>query len=505
MTGAFAGGPARVVVTLAAGCLGVLACHRGAPPAEPTAAPTRTEPSVPVVAPAADPAAAPASSPAATLPAIDDAWSPPAALREPAKELVIDWERQPPKGVSAKERRRTASQFRWEFLVDRPWAAPTPLDDGSRPCLRQHFLAHDTRPLRTVALRYDAAGRVARERIDDDTDGTIELEHEWTWGSDGLLERELHRTSAQPSCSGRIPESVTEVRHRYDAHGVWLGGQNIYDGRPEEKTSWRLTTYDAQERLTSYLVYPTHEPQRTLGFAWSGDDEMIEWIEHVGPSPRRVERWSAASDGWRWHALWTGDGWAVDRTRSHASGQPLVTQRDGDGDGQVDGLTVWRYDDNGRLLTEERDTDGDGDVDERIESQHDAAGFLVARVHAGPAGTRRETWEQRPDGKLLRWTSKLEESWVEDVTEHVYDASGRELEHRSVHHHAVGSVGDVTNYVTRQHWRGERDAEGRLVRAFASAGELGPDERVEYSYDCSKPYRRHPRRDVFDRAQCTEF
>lgn len=497
MTAASAGEHARLVVTLAGGLVGVLACHRVAPPDEPTAAPTLAVPSAPVVVPA--------PAPVATLPAIDDPWSPPPALREPAKELVIDWERAPPKGVSAKLRKRAPSQPLWELLVDRPWSAPEPLDDVSRPCRRQHFLAHDTRPLRTVELRYDAGGRVTRERVDDDTDGTIELEHEWTWGADGLLEREHHRTSAQPSCSGRIPESVTEIRHRYDAHGVWLGGQTLYDGRPEEKTSWRTTTYDEHERLTRYLVYPTHEPQRTLGFAWAGNDERIEQVEHVGPSPRRIERWHTTSDGWRWHALWSGDGWAVDRTRLHGSGQPLVMQRDGDGDGRVDGLTVWHYDDQGRQLGEERDTDGDGDVDERLELQHDAAGFLVARVHTGPLGTRRETWEQRPDGKLLRWTSKLDESWVEDVVENVYDANGRELSRRSVHHHAVGAAGDVSNYVTRQHWRGERDAEGRLVRAFASAGELGPDERIEYSYDCSKAYRRHPRRDVFDRAQCMEF
>lgn len=503
MEGASASGRDRWMMTRTAVLFGVLACHRAAPPEEPTAAPAPAGSPAPAAAPAPAPEPEPAS--VATLPAIDEAWVPPAALREPAKELVIDWERPPPKGVSAKERRPAPSQFMWEYLVDRPWMAPQPLDELSRPCLRQHFLAHDTRPLRTVALRYDAAGRVARERVDDDTDGTIELEHEWTWGSDGLLERERHRTAAQPSCSGPIPESVTETRHRYDAHGVWLGGQNIYDGRPEEKTSWRITTYDHEERLTSYLVYPTHEPQRTITFGWTGDDEMTEWIEHVGPSPRRVERWHTASDGWRWHALWTGEGWAVDRTRNHASGQPLVMQRDADDDGRVDAHTVWSYDEQGRVRSEERDTDGDGDVDERIESRHDAAGFLVGRVHAGPAGTRRETWEYGPGGKLVRWTSKTDESWVEDVMENVYDAAGRELERRSVHHQAVGSVGDVTNYVSRSHWRGERDGQGRLVRAFVSAGELGPDERVEYSYDCTKPYHRHPRRNAFDRRQCTEF
>lgn len=501
MEGASTRGRARWMVTRAAVLLGVLACHRTVSLEEPTAAPTRAW------SPAAAATAASASAPAptATLPPIDEAWVPPAGLREPAKDLVIDWERPPPQGVSAKGRRLAPSRFRWEFLVDRPLATPTPLDDVSRPCLRQHFLAYDTRPLRTVVLRYDAGGRVVRERVDEDTDGTIELEHEWTWGSDGLLERELHRTSAQPSCSGRIPESVTVTRHRYDAHGVWLGGQIAYDGRPQEKPSWRMTTYDGEERLTSYLVYPTHEPQRSTTFGWTEGDEMTERIEHVGSWPRRVERWHTASDGWRWHALWTSEGWVVDRTRYHASGQPLVMQRDDDDDGRVDAHSVWSYDEQSRVSSEERDTDGDGDVDERIESQHDAAGFLVSRVHTGPAGTRRETWEHGPDGKLRRWTSKVDGSWVEDVMENVYDAAGRELERHSVHHQAVRSAGDVTNYVSRSHWRGERDGQGRLLRAFVSAGELGPDERVEYSYDCKRPYRRYPRRDVFDRGQCTEF
>lgn len=478
--------------------LGVLGCPSAAEPGEPTSTPEPVgtpglaDPSV------SDPAPAPGASPTATQRVLDEGWSIPATLRDPVPELVIDWERPPPKGVPAAERRRSPSQLQWELLVDAASTAPQPLDDVSRPCRRQHFLAHDTRPLRTVESKYDEAGRLARERVDDDTDGTIDLEHTYTWGADGLLERERHVTGAQPSCSGRIPESVVETRHRYDEHGVWLGGQTFYDGRAEDKTAWRTSAYDQEGRVTRYLVYPTHEPQRTRMLRWAGDDELVEWLDYTGPSVDRIERWLAASDGVRWHALWSGGPWQLDRTVHDASGHPLVTQHDTNGDGRVDGRTVWSYDAQGRQLAEERDTDGDGDVDERIELEHDAAGHLVGRVHAGPAGTKRETWKNDAGGRLVRWTSKVDESWVEDVMEHVYDASGRELERQSVHHHAVSSVGDVRNYVTREHWRGERDGEGRLLRAFVSEGELGPDERIEYQYDCSQRYHRHPRRNPLD-------
>jgi YD repeat-containing protein len=501
MVGALARGHARSIASWAVVLLGAVACHRVAPTEGPTGAPARARAPEHAKGSAPEIEAAQANAAVTSLPAAEP-WSPPAGLTEPGAEVVIDWERPPPKGVRAAARRPTPSQPLWELLVDRPWQAPVPLDDVSRPCRREHYLAHDTRPLRTVELKYDAAGRVVRERIDDDTDGSIELEHEWTWGSDGLLEREHHRTGAQPSCGGRIPESVVETRHRYDAHGVWLGGQTFYDGRPEEKPSWRTTTYDPEGHLTSYLVYPTYEPQRLTTMRWVGDDEMVEWLDHVGPSPTRVERWQAGSDGWRWHALWSGaDPWVVDRSRYSNGGLPLVTERDANGDGRVDARTVWRRDDQDRVLSEERDTDGDGDVDEHIEHEWDAAGKLVSRVHVGSAGTRRERSEYDAGGRLVRWTSKLDESWVEDVREYAFDATGRELERRTVYHHAVGSVGDVRNYVTREHWRGERDGEGRLVRAFVEAGEIGPDERVEYSYDCSKPYRRHPRRNPLDHPE----
>jgi YD repeat-containing protein len=428
-------------------------------------------------------------------------------LFEPAPELVIDWERPPPKGAPAAARRASPSQLHWELWVDQVPEVPVPLDDVSRPCRRQHFLPHDTRPLRTVDLRYDAAGRLVRERHDDDTDGTIDFESTWTWGADGRLERERHRTGKQPSCGGTIPESVEEVHHRHDAHGVWLGGQTTYDGRPEPKPAWRTTTYDPQGRLTSYIVHPTHEPQRAMTLRWStpgGPDELVERVDYVGPSPRRIERWHDAADGSRWHAVWSGEGWTVSRTVRDADGRPLVVQHDADGNGRVDGRTVWTYDAQGRQRAEERDTDGDGDVDERIELEHDAAGFLVGRVHTGPAGTRRETWQLGPGGQLLRWTSKLDESWVEDVEEHVYDVGWHELERRIDRHQAVGSASDVRNYVTHERWRGERDGQGRLLRAFLAAGELGPDERVEYVYDCKEPYHRHPRRNPLDHPERAE-
>lgn len=476
--------------------LGATACPRPTPPvASPTGA-LAVAPSPVSTAPGST-----AASAAKKVPGLDEGWSLPAGLLEPAPEIRIDWERPPPKGAPAAARRPSPSQPQWESLVDPAPSTLQPLDDAARPCRRQHFLPHDPRPLRTVDLRYDAAGRLVRELTDEDTDGTIDFEETYGWGADNRLERELHRTGKQPSCSGPLPESVVEIRHRYDAHGVWIGGQTSYDGRLEEKPAWRTTTYDAEGRLLEYLVHPTHEPQRTLRLRWSARGQLIERVDYVGPTPRRIERWHVGDERSQHHALWSGEAWVVSRTVFDADGRPLVVQHDADGDGRVEGRTVWRYDDEGRQLAEERDVDGDGDVDERTTFEHDAAGFLVGRVHTGPAGTRRERWEHGPGGQLLRFTSKLDESWVEDVEEHVYDAGGRELERRIDRHHAVGSVGDVRGYVTHERWRGERDGEGRLVRTFLAAGELGPDERVEYTYECKQPYRKFPRRNPLDHPE----
>lgn len=475
--------------------LGVIACERPGPPGGP---PITTR----VPEPAARPEPAPAPTPAPARAAdLDEGWAPPATLLEPAPEIRIDWERPPPTGVPASERRPSPSQLQWEHLVNFGPAAPTPLDDVSRPCRRHHFLPHDPRPLRTVELRYDHGGRLVRERTDDDTDGTIDFERSFTWGADGRIERERERTGPQPTCSAPLPESVVETHHRYDAHGVWLGGRIVYDGRPEEKTAWRTTRYDDAGRLVLYLVHPTHEPQHTLTLRWGETGELVERVDHVGPSPRRIERWQLAGDGSRYHAVWSEQRWSVTRTAHDGDGRPLVVQHDHDGDGQVDARTVWRYDERGRQLAQELDADGDGDVDERTTYAHDDAGFLVGRVHTGPAGTRRETWQLGAGGRLLRWTSKLDESWVEDVEEHVLDANGREVERRIDRHHSVGAPGDLRSYVTRERWRGERDGEGRLLRAFVAEGELGPDERIEYVYDCAEPYRRFPRRNPLDHPE----
>lgn len=475
--------------------LGVTACPRAATTvATPAGAPaTAAAPTVDAAEPdAAEPAGAPA---------LDEGYAPPPELVAPAPEIRIDWERPAPKGAPAGARTPTPSQPRWEALVDPPPSAPLPIDAASRPCRVQHFVPYDERPLRTVELRYDAAGRIVREIVDDDTDGSIESERTWAWGADGRLEHERERIPPQPSCTGKLPESVTEVRHRYDAHGVWIGGQTLYDGRLEAKTPWRTTTYDGEGRLLEYLVHPTHEPQRSVALRWGSGDVLLERVDYVGPTPRRVERWHQAPDGARYHAQWDGKGWAVSRTVLRPDGQPLAAQHDVDGDGRVDGLTRWRYDERGRTLAEEHDVDGDGDVDERTTLSHDDAGYLVERVHQGAKGTRRETWTMGPGGVLVRHTSKLDDSWVEDVEEHVYDASGREIERHVERHHAVESAGDLRNYVTQERWRGERDGEGRLVRALPSPGQLGPEERVEYAYDCRKPYRRFARRNPLDHPQ----
>ncbi|MCX4242273.1 hypothetical protein [Paraliomyxa miuraensis] len=372
-----------------------------------------------------------------------------------------------------------------EDVETSPPQAPQPVLEP-RPCRREHYLAHDSRPLRTVALEYDARGRVVDERIDEDTDGTIDRRLRYTWTRDDVLVRVSERLAPEPTCDGLMPAIVYETTHHYDAHGVWLGSRMEQGGQLVSEGPWRSTLYDERGRPVQWTEHQHGEFLRAVTLRWDERDRLLERATHAR-EPLVVERWHHGADGReRYHARWDAGTWSVERERLDDHGRAVVVQHDHDGDGRVDTHERRSYDAAGREVERRLDTDLDGEPDQRIV----------------------QTWQHDEAGRLLRWSRKQEDSWVEDFEEHRYDAEGREVERRSEYNRAVISAGDLIGYVEREHWRGEHDERGRIVREHVLQGELGPNERIELRYDCRKPYVRHPRRNPLDHpetaAQCFE-
>jgi YD repeat-containing protein len=471
----------------------LLACPRGGTS---TAEPTPT----PTPAPAPAKASTPAPEPvAATEPGVDPAegYAPPPAFLQPPTQLDVPWaELVPPADVPVAQ--RTPLVMPWPAGVElTPPKAPAPSSEP-RACRLAHFLPHDTRPLRTVEREHDAEGRVVEERIDDDTDGTIDVRIRYVFGPDGKLARERERFGPQPTCSGMQPAAITETTHRYDAHGVWLGGEVRYDGEVEQGTVWRNTSYDPRGRPWQWIEHQHGAVVRALRLRWDDRDRLTERADYLVAQPSVVERWHYVDDRERYHARWVVGAWTVERELLDPEGRVVVIQRDEDGDGTVDARVERSYDASGREVEGTTDADLDGEAEIRAELRWDTHGRPLSKITTGPKGTTRETWRYDDGGRLLRWSQQRDESWVEDYEEHRYDAHGNELERWVERYNAVPAASDLSSYVTREHWRVERDAEGRLVREHRLAGELGPNEQVEHIYDCRERYRRYPRRNPLD-------
>jgi YD repeat-containing protein len=214
--------------------------------------------------------------------------------------------------------------------------------------------------------------------------------------------------------------------------------------------------------------------------------------------PWAVNRWHHVGERERYHARWVAGAWSVRRELLDAQGRVVVTQRDDDGDGTVDAREERSYDASGREVEGRTDTDLDGEPEIRAELRWDAEGRPLAKLLEAPDGTTRQTWRYDEQGRLLRWSQQRDGSWAEDFEEHRYDAHGQEIERKAERYQAVQSASDLSNYVTREHWQVERDAEGRLTRENVLNGDVGPDERIEHIYACRKPYVRHPRRNPLD-------
>lgn len=469
----------------------LVACPRGAPS-------TTRRPVAPTPTPAIERAPAPEpSGPAA--PAVDPAegFALPAGLLEPPSPLDVPWdELVAPADVPVAKRSPLAVP--WPEGVELVPPPPSTFASESRACRREHYLAHDPRPLRTVELEHDAKGRVVEQRVDDDTDGTIDLRSRYTFGADGKLLRVWERNGPQPSCSGKIPAWVVETTHRYDAHGVWLGGETRYGREVELGTVWRSTVYDAHGRPRRWVEHQHGAVIRALTLRWDERDRLIERVDYQAEQPWAVERWHHVGERERYHARWAAGAWSVRRELLDERGRVVVAQRDDDGDGTVDAREERIYDASGREVEGRTDIDLDGEADHRAQLRWDDEGRPLAKVVEGPTDTTRQTWRYDEGGRLLRWSQQRDGSWAEDFEEHRYDAHGQELERSSERYQRVQSASDLSSYVTREHWQVERDAEGRLVREHVLAGEIGPNERIEHIYDCRKPYRRHPRRNPLD-------
>ncbi|MCA9654727.1 MAG: hypothetical protein KC501_32730 [Myxococcales bacterium] len=472
-----------------------LACTRTAPTVEPVVA----TPERPAVSTQAEPEAEATEPRPPPRVSYDEGFAPPPGLTDTPGPLEIDWSiLVVPDGVPGSLRGPPASPWSTQAELGAP-APPELLDPP--PCRVERYLSHDLRPLRTVALQHDARGRVTRERIDDDTDGTIDLERRYAWGADGRLESLQEEHGPQPTCDGKVPGWAFRSDHVYDRHGTWLGAELRYDGELSEQGEWRSTQYDAAGRPLLWVSHRFGEVLAAELRQWDERGRPRAQTRYEGARPVVAERWLYPSEAEAYYALWDGEQWVVDRIALDGEGRPVTVQRDRDGDGRVDRHTRFEHDDQGHELARRTDADHDGVAEIEVLTRWDEAGRRVEVVRTSLEGTEREAWRYDEAGHLLRWSSKRDEHWAEDFEEHVYDDRGREIERRSERYQTVTSVSDLSGYVSREHWRGERDEQGRLLRATVLEGELGPNERIEYVYDCRKPYRRHPRRNPLDHPE----
>ncbi len=435
-------------------------------------------------------------------------FDPPAKLMAEAPPLVVSVDRLTiPAGVEVQRRRPAVVPWPEDIDIAPPHPRPvTPT--GDRPCRRQHFLPHDERPLLTIGFEYDAQGRVVRERVDDDTDGTIDFDHRYEWGADGRPSRHVERVGRQPSCEGPIRAHTQRHDYRYDRHGVWLGGEIVRDFMDDDVSSWHRTKYDGQGRPSRWIQYSVEVVERAVMLSWDDQGRMVQRVDYEGEVPKTMERWVFDGNE-RYRARWAQAQWEVSREVVDDAGRVVLEQHDRDGDGSVDERWIRLYDERGRERHREIDTDGDGVPNTSIEVTWDEQGRKVAEEASGAAGAAVQRWRYDEQGRLVRWSKTPIDSWAEDFVAHVYDAAGHEVERTAEHYKTVSAVGDLSNYVEREHWEREFDEQGRLVRERVLHGELGPDERIEYVYACETKARRYSRRNPLDHpetaAECMDF
>lgn len=436
----------------------------------------------------------------------DDGFAPPPGLTRAVDALELDPSQLArPEGTPSSQ--RVAAVEAWSELAELD-APPLATREDDPPCRREHYLPHDARPLRTVELEHDAHGRLIRERVDHDTDGTIDVVRRYTWGSDDRLETLVERFGPQPSCAGVVPGWVDQTEHLYDRHGTWLGAELRTDGEQAEENEWRTTRYDLDGRPLLWARHRYGQAQLGETRRWDEQGRPLSRARFEYGQPVTAERWAYASPTERYYAVWADERWVVRRITLDEGGRPARVQRDDDEDGRVDANVIIEHDEQGRERWRRVDGDRDGEAEQVVETRWDEAGRKVSVVTTGPDGTARETWRYDDAGRLLRWSSKRDEHWAEDFESHQYDAEGREIERRAERYQQVASFSDLSGYVQREQWRAERDERGRLRTVTVLQGELGPNERIEHVYECREPYRRHPRRNPLDHpetaAECFE-
>ncbi len=447
----------------------------------------------------------PSPSPAVVAPGPPDSsfdpsegFDPPADLTAAATPFAID-DTVPREPADVRPRDRRDLRLAWPPPVEVAPSHPSEPPSAARWCRQEHYLEHDTRPLRTVALKRDRQGRPTRKRVDEDTDGTIDVDIRTTWSRDGRLARERTFHGPEPSCDGEIPGTRFDVGHRYDGFGVWQGERTLVDGQLDGSPRWHLNTYDDAGRPLRSIVHMDGVLLRAVTVRWDARDRVVETIRNNSTTTEYVERWAYDPGGrQRYHATMEAGNWTVVREQLDAQGRVVIEQIDVDGDGAVDRTTTIERDAAGLELTRRTDLNGDGQPDRVVQTTRDALGRPELELTTGPQGTGRRAWSWDEQGRLVRLTSKNDDSWVEDLEVHVFDGQGLEVERTIERHRSVDTASDVANYVDRQHWEREYDTQGRLVRELRLQGELGPNERIEYIYDCRQPYRVYPRRNPLD-------
>jgi len=300
---------------------------------------------------------------------------------------------------------------------------------------------------------HDAAGRVVREERDGDADGRPERRTTREYKPDGgLVER------VDEGDDGTVEETSVE---RHGADGLPLA-RSTRGLRGRRETAWtyerdeqgRLTsttevrrTWAVSEVRTQYLRFQGGAWERTVATGEGPDDVRLQLTladaagRHLsrstwrGSPPRPSSRLVTSYDAQGRRVLvrlYEGDplrlAKEVQEVWSEDGRDHLVTYRDGDGNVTLAVHTVTGED--GRSTVEERDRNGDGQWDER----------------------RVTTWEERATGDVKTISLDGRTGPLDGVPEHVdtveYDAEGRL---RTV----TWGAGDVDSYAWSEDGRTE--------------------------------------------------
>jgi YD repeat-containing protein len=343
---------------------------------------------------------------------------------------------------------------------------------------------------------WDDAGRLWRERRDDDRDGAWNEQVVTTYDAEGnplLVEND----------AGMDDTVDTSQAWTYDAEGRWLthawseGGvvvssqERTYDdaGRMLRDSAAAAAGSNREERWT-------YGPYGLEAHSYDEDgiryvDEVWTWeVDGLGNVASGDGVWSAAdgvvdvpSDGvvdWRSTSTYDGAGnllslaydaeadGTVDTRKQYTwdgDGRKTGHSYDSDGDGLVDEGAVYAYDADGNLAWRADDTDGDGAPNRTWRYTWNAAGQLTAQeddYDGNGVLDRALTWAYDAAGNLLEAVQDGDgDGDPDEVDAYTYDDGNRELTHsrdvngdghvERVYTHSYDTAGNPVLYETVQY------------------------------------------------------